>query len=167
MELVDPSAWSPGSTGFNVQIRSVISPTSPAITMRIDNDCELFDMPAPVGAFHATGLGGQFVTGGAGGCVDGYQFLPRFVSDIELLNATDESILAGKISYFPNPVSDELFIQSSIIIDDVIVSNALGQQLFTVKSPSNSISVGALKAGLYLISFKAEGAVWTTKFVKG
>lgn len=166
MELVDPSAWSPASTGFNVQIRSVISPTSPAITMRIDNDCELFNMPAPVGSFHATGIGGQFVTGGAGGCVDGYQFLPRFVSDIELLDATTESILAGKISYFPNPVSDELFIQSSIIIDDVIVSNALGQQLFTVKSPSNSISVGELKAGLYLISFKAEGAVWTTKFVK-
>lgn len=166
MTLVNPSAWTPAGTGFNVQIKSVVNPTAQAITMRIDNDCELFNMPAPVGAFHAIGLGGQFVTGGAGGCVDGYQILPRYAADIILLNATKESVLEGKISFFPNPVGDQLFIKSDIIVDDVIVANALGQQLMQVKSPGSSLDLSSLEAGLYLISFRAEGGVWTSKFVK-
>lgn len=167
MELVNPSAWSPAGTGFNVLIHSTINPDGDTITMRIDNDCELFNMPAPVGAFHAIGIGGQFVTGGGGGCVSGYQFLPRYAADIILLDATNESFLAGKISFFPNPVSDQLYLKSDIVIDDVIMSNALGQQVLAVVSPSGKIDVSALQSGLYLITFRAEGSTWTSKFVKG
>ncbi|MBK8563359.1 MAG: lamin tail domain-containing protein [Saprospiraceae bacterium] len=166
MELVNPSAWTPAGTGFNVQIRSIVNPNANPITMRIDNDCELFNMPAPTVPFHATGIGGQFVSGGGGGCLDGYQFLPRFVSDIELLNPTDESILVGKISFFPNPVGAQLYFKSEIMIEDILVSNALGQQMLRVAKPTNSIAVGQLQAGIYLITFQAEGAVWTSKFVK-
>jgi hypothetical protein len=166
MELVNPSAWAPAGTGFNVQIRSTVNPTGNPITMRIDNDTELFNMPAPTVPFHATGIGGQFVSGGGGGCLDGYQFLPRFASDLELLSSTDESRLAGKISFFPNPVGNELYFKSEILIEDIIVANALGQQVLRVNQPSKSIMVGQLEAGIYLITFQAEGAIWTSKFVK-
>jgi hypothetical protein len=166
MELVNPSAWTPAGTGFNVQIRSTVNPTGNPITMRIDNDTELFNMPAPTVPFHATGIGGQFVSGGGGGCLDGYQFLPRFASDLELLSSTDETRLAGKISFFPNPVGNELYFKSEILIEDIIVANALGQQVLKVNKPSKSITVGQLEAGIYLITFQAEGAIWTSKFVK-
>jgi plastocyanin len=169
MQVVDPTDWAPQTptaTGFNVEIKSIVNPNAASIIMRIDNDCEWFNMSAPTVPFHATGLGGQFVGGGGGGCVDGYQFLPRYVSDIELLNATNESILEGKISFYPNPVGDELYLKSEIIIEDLVISNALGQQVSRVQNPSNSISVAQLQAGIYLITFQAEGAVWTSKFVK-
>lgn len=169
MEVVDPADWAPQTptaTGFNVEIKSTVNPNAASIIMRIDNDCALFNMPAPTVPFHATGIGGQFVSGGGGGCVEGYQFLPRFVSDIELLSPANESILDGKISFYPNPVSDALYIKSEIIIEDIVVSNAIGQQVFRMKNPSNAVSVGQLEAGIYIISFQAEGAVWTSKFVK-
>jgi hypothetical protein len=165
MAMVNPADWNPGGTGFNVRIKSVINPTADTIIMRIDNDCALFNMPAPTGTFHAIGIGGQFVSGGAA-CVSGYQFLPRFASDIILLNSTNESFLAGKISFYPNPVSDQLLIKSDIIIDDVIVANAIGQQVLRTNSPGERLDVSQLEAGLYLISFRAGGEVWTSKFVK-
>ncbi len=166
MALVDPSAWVPAGTGFNVMIKSTINTGATPIAMRIDNDCELFNMPAPVGAFHAIGLVSQFVSGGAGGCVDGYQILPRYAADIILLNATNESYLANKISFYPNPVSDQLFLKTDIIIDDVIMSNAMGQQVLKVKSPNSKIDVSSLQSGLYLITFRANGEMWTSKVVK-
>jgi Lamin Tail Domain/Bacterial Ig domain/Calx-beta domain/Secretion system C-terminal sorting domain len=171
MELVNPATWgptmAPQSTGFDAQIRSVFNPTGPTITMRIDNDCAWFNQPAPQGAFHVTGIGGQFVQGGGGGCVSGYQILPRFASDIELLDATQESFLEGKISFYPNPVGDELFIKTDIIsIDDVILANALGQVIMQVKNPGNKLDMSQLEPGLYLITFQVEGAVWTSKLVK-
>ncbi len=167
--LVNPAQWgpqTPTATGFNVLIRSLINPSADTVTMRIDNDCPWFTMPAPTVPFHATGLVGQFVAGGGGGCVDGYQFLPRYVSDIELLSPTDESVLAGKINFFPNPVGSELFLESELLIEDIIVANALGQQVLRVKGPSNSISVGQLEPGIYLITFQAAGDAWTSKFIK-
>lgn len=165
MAMVNPADWNPGGTGFNVRIKNVINPTADTIIMRIDNDCALFNMPAPIGTFHAIGIGGQFVSGGAA-CVGGYQFLPRFASDIISLNSADEPFLADKISFYPNPVSDQLFIKSDIIIDDVIVANAIGQQVLRTKSPGERLDVSQLEAGLYLISFHAGGEVWTSKFVK-
>ncbi len=169
MEVVDPADWAPQTpleTGFNVELRSTVNPTAPTIIMRIDNDCAWFNMLAPTVPFHATGIGGQYVAGGGGGCVVGYQFLPRYVSDIELLSGSKESILEGKISFYPNPVSDQLFLKTDIIIDDVIVANALGQQVIQVKSPSSKLDVSQLEAGLYLISFRVAGGIWTSKFVK-
>ncbi len=166
MAMIDAADWNPGGTGFNVRIKSTINPTADTIIMRIDNDCELFNMPAPNGPFHAIGIGGQFVSGGGGNCASGYQFLPRYAPDIILLNAANEALLEGKISFYPNPVGDRLFIKSDIIVDDVIMANALGQQVMQVKSPGNKLDVSQLQPGLYLISFRAGGEAWTSKFVK-
>lgn len=166
MELIDPTAWNPVGVGFTVFIRNYLNPNADSIAMRIDNDCELFNMPAPNGPFHAIGIGSQNVSGGGGGCVTGYQFLPRYAADIILLNGTQESLLEGKISFYPNPVADQLTLKTDIIIDDVIVANALGQEILQVKKPGNSIDVSQLKAGLYLITFKAEAGMMTSKFVK-
>ncbi|GEM_PF-1066655 len=159
LTMVNPSQWLGNGTSFNVDVTNGTFTN----TMRIDNDCELSSMPAPVGPFHARGLGGQFDTAP---CDDGYQFLPRYAADIILLNATSESLLESKISFYPNPVTDQLFLKTDIIVDDVIVANALGQQVMQVKKPGNKLAVSQLEAGFYLISFRAEGSVWTSKFVK-
>ncbi len=160
LTLVDPAQWLGNGGSFNVEVTNGTFTN----TMRIDNDSELSTMPAPTVPFHATGLGGQFDSSSP--CDGGYQFLPRFMSDIELLSASKESVLESKISFYPNPVGDALYLKSEIIIEDLVISNALGQQVSRVQNPSNSISVGQLQAGIYLITFQAGGAVWTSKFVK-
>ncbi|MBK9013178.1 MAG: lamin tail domain-containing protein [Saprospiraceae bacterium] len=160
LTMVDPGQWLGDGSSFNVEVTNGTFTN----TMRIDNDCELSSWPAPLGPFHARGLGGQFDTAP---CDGGYQFLPRYAADIiPLGDATEESWLEGKISFYPNPVSDQLFLKTDIIIDDVIVANAHGQQMMQVKSPSSKLDVSQLEAGLYLISFRAAGGVWTSKFVK-
>ncbi len=78
--LVDPAAWGDGFSGFNVEVTDGAN----TITVRIDNDVDLFGMPAPTGTFNVTGIGGQFddevpFDGG-------YQLLPRYMEDIDPYN---------------------------------------------------------------------------------
>ena len=159
LTLVNPAQWTGAGPGFNVEV------TNGTFTniMRIDNDCELFSMPAPAGTFHARGIGGQFDTAP---CDDGYQLFPRYAADIIPLDGASEELLGEKIKIYPNPVGSTLFIQSEIIIDDLIVANTLGQQLIRVKNPGNRLEVGSLNTGVYLVTFRAGEAVWTSKFVK-
>ncbi len=159
LTLVDPAQWTGTGSGFNVEV------TNGTFTniMRIDNDCELYSMPAPTGMFHARGIGGQF---DSAPCDDGYQFFPRYAADIIPLSSTGEELLVEKIRIYPNPASDALFIQSEIIIDDIIISNSLGQQIMLVKKPGNRLEVGTLNAGVYLITFRSGEAVRTDRFVK-
>jgi type IX secretion system substrate protein len=160
LTLVDPGQWTGTGPGFNVDVTNGAS----TYEMRIDNDVDLFSMPAPTGNFHATGIGGQYDTDGF--CNTGYQFLPRYKEDIILLTSTKEEELGQKIRLFPNPVSDQIFIASEVNIDTVSISNALGQQLKWLKTPGTKIYAGDLATGVYLISFQSGGTVWTTKFVK-
>ncbi len=160
LTLVNPSQWLGNGSSFNVEVTNGTFTN----TMRIDNDCELSTMPAPTGSFHARGLGGQFDNNGP--CDDGYQFLPRYAADIIPLNSTQEELLGEKIVLYPNPAAEQLFIQTTLKIDEVSLSNLLGQKLRSVASPGNSIEVGDLQAGIYLLSFRVGQANWTTKFVK-
>lgn len=160
LTLVDPAQWLGDGSSFNVTVTNGSSTN----VMRIDNDCELSSMSAPNVPFHARGLGGQFDNSTP--CDGGYQFFPRYAADIILLLDAKESYLEGKISFYPNPVGTQLFITTEIVIDEVIVSNALGQVQASFKKPGNKLELGELQAGLYLITFRAADSTWTSKFVK-
>jgi hypothetical protein len=159
LTLVNPSQWTGAGAGFNVDVTNGTFTN----TLRIDNDCELYSMPAPVGMFHARGIGGQFDTPN---CDDGYQLFPRYAADIIPLNSTEEENLGEKIKLYPNPVGSKLFIQSEIIIDDIIVANTFGQLMMRVKNPGASLEVGSLNPGVYVITFRSGEAIRTSKFVK-
>jgi plastocyanin len=75
--LVDPAAWGDGFSGFNVDVTDGTN----TITVRIDNDVDLFDLPAPTGTFNVTGIGGQFDSSSP--FDEGYQLLPRYMADID------------------------------------------------------------------------------------
>ncbi|MEM7161189.1 MAG: lamin tail domain-containing protein [Bacteroidota bacterium] len=74
--LDDPSQWSPGGSGFNVDVTNNIG----SYTLRIDADVDLFNAPAPTGTFTVTGIGGQFDSSPP--FDSGYQLLPRYSADI-------------------------------------------------------------------------------------
>ncbi|MEX0967089.1 MAG: Calx-beta domain-containing protein [Bacteroidia bacterium] len=84
--LVNPAQWTSAGAGFNVDVTN----GSDTIAMRIDDDVDLYDDPAPMDTFIAIGIGGQFDGNDGDGLLDGYQFLPRDVNDI--ISFTDPTI---------------------------------------------------------------------------
>jgi plastocyanin len=79
MTFVDVNGdWTGTGSGFNVDITDGVN----TYTMRIDNDVDLYNMPAPTFTnFNVTGLGGQFDNSSP--FLDGYQLLPRYMEDLE------------------------------------------------------------------------------------
>ena len=160
LTYVDVSQWLGNGNSFNVEV------TNGSFTnvMRIDNDSELASMPAPQAPFHATGIGGQFDNSGP--CDGGYQFVPRYAADIEVLDNVVDPSLAQKISFFPNPATHTLTIKTDVEIANVNISNLLGQMLISANNPSNSLDVSSLNKGIHLITFQVGERIWTDKLVK-
>ena len=76
VSIVDPNDWSPGGSGFNVDLTDGVN----TYDMRIDADVDLFNEPAPTGTFSVIGIGGQFDTSIPHD--EGYHILPRYSADI-------------------------------------------------------------------------------------
>mgnify|MGYP003670956012 CR=1 FL=1 len=74
--------------------------------------------------------------------------------------------LGVEISIYPNPVKgNELFVKSNIQNLAFTIVNMLGQEVAKGTS-ANSVDVGNLEAGLYLIQFKVNDKFETRKFIK-
>ena len=76
VSLVDPGQWQT-SGSFNAEVTDGTN----TYQIRIDSDVDIAGMPAPIGTFNVTGLGGQF--DGSAPYDEGYQLLPRYVADID------------------------------------------------------------------------------------
>lgn len=102
VHLVDATQWTnSGSTGFTVDISNGVD----TFDLRIDNDVDLYSLPAPEGTFHVSGLGGQFGPNVAP-FFGGYQLLPRSAADIVPVSAPiDVAFTAVEFS-----VSVDLFV---------------------------------------------------------
>ncbi|MEO1409685.1 MAG: T9SS type A sorting domain-containing protein [Bacteroidota bacterium] len=74
--IVDDTQWTNSGSGFNVDITDGTNTYS----MRIDNDVDLYDKPAPVGVFDVIGIGGQFDNSNP--FTEGYQIFPRAQADL-------------------------------------------------------------------------------------
>ncbi len=74
--LVDPAQWTNSGSGFNVDVTN----GTETITLRIDNEVDLYNQPAPEGEFDVVGIGGQFDNSSP--FTEGYQLLPRSSADI-------------------------------------------------------------------------------------
>ncbi len=75
----------------------------------------------------------------------------------------------NKISFYPNPVLDNLTITATSEISQVIVRNLVGQTVKTslVNGLEKSIDLSAVSAGNYIVTIKlANGLVSNQKFVK-
>ena len=160
--LVDPWPTAPAPAGFNVNVTDGTN----TYTIRIDDAVELYSMPAPVGVLNITGLGGQFDSSDP--WTEGYQLLPRYAADIEEVVATVNPDLGNKIKMFPNPVNEVLQINAEIQLDNIRITNLLGQQVTEIRQPnlSESINVNNWKSGIYVITFMTGDEIWTSQFVK-
>ena len=160
---MNPTAWDNSNpSGFNVDVTDGTN----TWTVRIDNEVDLYDEPVPMGPLNITGLGGQFDNSAPHN--EGYQLLPRYIADIETYVSTSDVNFKQQVHLFPNPVENNLFVNSEIQLDALHIYNKLGQLIEIRESLSNnnSIDVSKLTAGVYLLVFEKDGYRWGEKFVK-
>jgi plastocyanin len=158
VSLVDPAEWGDGTSGFNVEVTDGTN----TYTVRIDNDVDLFTMPAPEGNFNVTGLGGQFDN--AAPFENGYQLLPRYMEDIDLLSSVKDASIANLVDVFPNPATAYLNVQLSERMDFLRITDVAGQEVLRLVQPelNERINLHALSAGTYFVTFIQGDRFWTT-----
>jgi plastocyanin len=158
LSLVDPGQWTGSGAGFNVDVTDGVN----TYQMRIDNDVDLYSLPAPTGTFNALGLGSQF---SSSDCNTGYQFLPRSVEDI-ISTGVREQLIDLPIRVFPNPASDRLFAQTDADVQTWTVFDLFGKQLLQWDGQAaNGFDVSGLTPGMYLLQASVDGGVANVKFI--
>lgn len=166
LHLVDNAQWTTGiGAGFNVQAVSDINPLD-TIIIRIDNDVDLFNQPAPPQPFDLTGIGSQFDQSSP--YSSDYQVAPRYIPDVSSLVGTKEADFSNNVRISPNPVSDRLSLWSDVRFERIRIFTSTGVLTNTLENPQTTqeISVNLLPGGVYFIQFEKDGAAWTTRFVK-
>lgn len=167
LHFVDPLQWTTGMGvgGFNVQVVSDDHPQD-TIVVRIDNDVDLYNQPAPPQPFDLTGIGGQFDSSSP--YTSGYQIAPRYIPDVSSLVRTKEVDFSANIRLSPNPTSARLLLQTDLQFDRVKIFAATGILLKDLENPlqTQEIQVNNFPSGVYFMQFEKENAVWTTRFVK-
>lgn len=160
--LVDPGQWNPSGPGFNVSVTNGAG----TFTVRIDNDVDLFNLPAPTGTFNVTGIGGQFDSSSP--YDEGYQLFPRYMEDIDPYSDVLDPALGREVAIFPNPARGRLHLLSTEPLDAVRISNMAGQLMMEWKRPETTASfdVSGLEAGVYIATFVKGGKIWAQEVVK-
>ncbi|MBK6621448.1 MAG: T9SS type A sorting domain-containing protein [Saprospirales bacterium] len=156
--VVDPGDWTGAGAGFNVEVTDGVN----TYQMRIDNDVDLYSLPAPVGTFNAIGLGSQF--DGDGACSDGYQFLPRSLEDIISTGVNDHSTDL-RVKVFPNPAGQLLSVQTELPVERWIVSDMNGKQLMQWEAHGvHALDISRLEPGVYVLQGIVGGERISRKF---
>lgn len=166
LKLVNAAEWLTGQgPGFNVRAVSDDHPLD-TIIIRIDNDVDLYNQPAPPQPFDLTGIGGQFDSNSP--YLSDYQIAPRYIPDVSTLVGTKEADFSAYVRLTPNPASDRLLLQTDLPFGRVRIFSATGLAVINIENPAQiqEIQLNSLPAGVYFVQFEKDNAVWTTRFVK-
>lgn len=163
VELVDPAQWdSSVPSGFNVEVTN----GTDTFTLRIHELVDLYNMPAPVGLFNVAGIGGQFDASSP--YLEGYQLLPRYMEDIDIINSTISQELGAAVSIFPNPAGSQLTVQSREPLSLIRISTITGRAVLEIERPAGTETIGLAKLpkGAYLLTVVQDGRLWVERFIK-
>ncbi len=161
VHLATPSQWSnAGASGFNVDVTDGQNTWS----VKIDEQSALFTAPAPTGNFHIIGIGTQFDNSSP--YTAGYQLLPRYASDLILINGINETEISF-VQVYPNPSNGNFAVRltENVSNAEVKLFNLNGELVQFEKANGNIINVSNtnLAAGLYLLEVKANNKVYRSK----
>ena len=86
---------------------------------------------------------------------------------LEVTASTDiENVSANKVSVYPNPVKNELFIQSESPVKKVEIYSLAGTLLKLEDNFNEKISVSSLVKGVYLIKIYTDKGLFISKIAK-
>lgn len=162
LKVDDPSQWTNAGSGFTVKV----SNTFGIFDLRVDKDVNVFGTQPPTGRFNLTGIGGQFDS--TTPLTEGYQILPRYVEDIEIISSVTTPEWALGIRSYPNPATEFLQIELGNYEGVVRIVDERGAIIRTLPAQRGQINLNlnGFSAGLYFIQFEKEGQMWQNNFVK-
>jgi len=160
LSLADPSAWVGDGSSFNIDL---VDGSGNVIAMRVDSDTEVATWSGPGdGVFSVVGIGGQFDNSAPHD--EGYQIFPRYPSDFDFLDSTDDE-LEAEVNIYPNPVANTLSITSDITPETYTIYNQWGEVVSEgVYAPK--LDVTDLPSGGYVLVLRKEGKSKTMQFIK-
>lgn len=152
------------SGGLNAEITDGTT----TFTLRLDGDTGLTEADIPTSPFNVIGIGGQFDPDGDVPFDAGYQLLPRFESDFELISNTFDPGIASSIKIFPNPAQEQVQVNMTEVFESLRILDVLGREVLRIASPNlnETIQLSKLQAGVYHIQFVKDNRFWTSKLVK-
>ncbi len=92
-----------------------------------------------------------------------------FEYKINCAASIDETEQDSPLNIYPSPVSDKLYIESEMNIEEVVIYDVYGR-LQATKTPSHqddaTVDVSCLNSGVYLIKINTENGIITKRFIK-
>jgi hypothetical protein len=77
-----------------------------------------------------------------------------------------ESVLAQRVSVYPNPVTDKLHINSSLPVQSITIIDALGRTITQQNNVTEVVNVSKLPKGVYLVKVRTEEGEVSKRVVK-
>ena len=68
----------------------------------------------------------------------------------------DENKMVKGVSIYPNPSSDWLFVDTSIDLEEINITNATGQSVEYTKNLINPIDISSFEQGFYIVRLKLK-----------
>lgn len=85
----------------------------------------------------------------------------------DLANSTTPAESLNDIRIYPNPADEILYLESTSLIDSIILYSSTGKQVMQKTEPVKSVPVGQLQSGLYFLKVIMAGRKSeVVKFVK-
>jgi len=154
--IIDRSQIGEAGTSYSIDVTNGVD----TFVVRIDADVIMSEFPD---FFAIKGIGGQFSSSSS--LLDGYQVRPCSIDDIIYSNI--DPVFGAEFSMYPNPVNNQLIIQTDIADYRIIISDVLGREVLTASHSANaSINMATLEKGIYLITVVSEDKMWAERIVK-
>ncbi len=143
--------WPSEGDNSNLTISDISDST---ITMRIDKDTDVDGELEPQGTFNLTGIVGQYDSSEPAD--EGYQILPRYYSDFEVLGNISPYI--SNLLHTPNtPTPDDEVTVSAQVIDDGEIEVSLNYQIDDGSYVSNDMELGEVNLFSGIIPAQEDG----------
>jgi plastocyanin len=165
LEIVNPAEWDNNPNGFNVNVRNS---SGNIFTMRIARNVSITILPSPGAVFNLTGIGGQFSSNMNPPWLDGYQILPRYNSDVDILNSVKWLNPEIRVQIYPNPVQSVLHIRSEVEVSEIKVIDPSGRILIShrVHAENAEIDLSRLSAGVYALVIMTSTGSRSMSFIR-
>ncbi len=153
--------------GINVTVTPDGGTTTTIVRVDLDTEITENDLIGYMGqVLIVTGLGGQFDSNSP--FDEGYQLLPRYLADIDIVESTNEPEWASEVGLSPVPTRELLTVTVPLVVDRLVLVNSIGQQLdeWAVNNNRIELDVQAYPAGIYHLILSGEGGQLVRKFIK-
>jgi hypothetical protein len=90
-----------------------------------------------------------------------------YINTSDILSITSEESLS-KVSMYPNPTTNTVYINSSEVIDNIALYTMLGQEVFSLKGASNGLEINLSNhpSGTYIVKLQTQGSIQSMKLIK-